>query len=67
MSKYKEFTDAQRRANDKYLQKLDSFSLRTPKETGAAIRKAAAHAGQSTNAYILQAVIARMESEKDDI
>ena len=67
MSKYIKFTDAQRRANDKYLQKLDSFSLRTPKETGAAIREAAARAGQSTNAYILQAVLARMENEKQDI
>ena len=67
MGKYKEFTDAQRRANDKYLQKLDSFSLRTPKETGAAIREAAARAGQSANAYILQAVLTRMENERKDI
>ena len=67
MSKYVKFTDAQRRANDKYLQKLDSFSLRTPKETGTAIREAAARAGQSVNTYIIEAVIARMESEKEDI
>ena len=54
-------TDAQKRAVKKAQSKCDAIMLRPPKEEGAAIRAAAAAAGQSTQQYILQAVQERME------
>lgn len=40
---------------------FDYFGIRPDKETGAAIRQAAAAAGQSVQRYILDAVQSRME------
>lgn len=57
-------TDAQIRASVKYNQSRDYFGLRPDKAEGAAIRAAAAGAGQSVQGYILQAVRERMEREK---
>ena len=54
---------ARRRTNDAYNAKCDYISLRPLKPDGAAIRAAAAAAGQSLQGYILQAVRARMERE----
>ena len=54
-------TDAQKRAVKKAQSKCDAIMLRPPKEKGAAIRAAAAAAGQSNQQYILQAVQERME------
>lgn len=54
---------ARRNANDAYNAKCDYISLRPIKADGAAIRAAAAAAGQSLQGYILQAVRARMEQE----
>ena len=45
----------------KYQEKRDAIMLRPPREKGLEIRKAAAAAGQSVQAYILQAVEMRME------
>ena len=44
----------------KYQAKCDAIMLRPPKEEGIQIRKAAAEAGQSVQAYILEAVKERM-------
>lgn len=66
MSKYVKFTDAQRRANDKYFEKLDSFSIRTTKEHGQAIRDAAARAGVSLNQFVLDAINKKLENESTD-
>lgn len=52
-----------RRNNDNYNAKCDAITIRPLKATGAAIRAAAAAAGQSLQGYILQAVRARMEQE----
>lgn len=57
-------TEAQKRASINYNKKQDSITLRPPKETGAAIRAAAAKAGQPLQVYVLQAVQDRMDKEK---
>ena len=57
-------TEAQKRASTNYNRKQDNIMIRPDKETGAAIRAAAAAAGMSVQAYILQAVRAWMESER---
>lgn len=57
-------TDAQRRAVIAYNKRQDNIMVRPSKETGAAIRAAAAAAGQSVQRYILDAVAARMAAEQ---
>ena len=57
-------TEAQKRASINYNRKQDNIMIRPTKESGAEIRAAAANAGQSVQAYILQAVRERMEREK---
>lgn len=58
-------TDTER--TRRYQAKCDAIMLRPPKDRGAAIRAAAAEAGQPLQRYILDAVAARMaaESNKD--
>ncbi len=48
----------------RYQAKCDSITIRPPKEDGEAIRQAAANAGQSVTAYIMQAVQERMGKEQ---
>ena len=57
-------TEAQKRASTNYNRKQDNIMIRPTKEYGAEIRAAAANAGQSVQAYVLQAVRERMEREK---
>ena len=66
MGKYNGFTDARRRANDKYQGKLDSFSIRTTKEHGRIIRDAAKKAGVSLNQYVLDAIDKKLENDIQD-
>ncbi|MSC46637.1 hypothetical protein [Faecalibacterium prausnitzii] len=56
-------SDAKRRNNDKYNAKCDRITVWPLKQEGAAIRAAAAVAGQSLQGYILQAVRERMAKE----
>lgn len=56
-------TEAKKRNNANYTAKCDYINVRPLKAEGAAIRAAAAAAGQSLQGYILQAVRARMEQE----
>ena len=49
-----------RQSNDKYNAKCDRISARPMKSVGAAIRAAANAAGQSVQAYVLQACAERM-------
>lgn len=56
-------TEAQRRASINYNKRQDNIMIRPSKEEGAKIRQAAADAGQSVQAYILQAIKERMERE----
>lgn len=55
--------EAKRRNNDKYNAKCDAIQIRPLKPVGAAVRAAAKAAGQSVQAYILQACIERMKRE----
>lgn len=59
-------SEAQKRANIAYNRRQDSITLRPSKEEGAAIRQAAADAGQPLQRYVLDAVRARMDAEKMD-
>lgn len=54
-------TEAEKRAVLKYQQSRDNIMIRPDKEEGQRIREAAADAGQSVQAYILQAIRNRME------
>ena len=53
-------SEAQKRAVSKWTKSRDNIMIRPDKETGAAIRAAAAAAGQSNQQYILQATAERM-------
>lgn len=53
-------TAAEKQAVKKYQQSRDNIMIRPTKEEGAEIRTAAANAGESVQAYILQAVRERM-------
>lgn len=56
-------TEAQKRAVKKAQSKCDAIMLRPSKGEGAAIRQAAADAGQSVQGYILDAVRLKMASD----
>lgn len=56
-------SEAHKMASYKYNASRDSITIRPERSKGAAIRAAAAAAGQSLQGYILQAVRARMEQE----
>lgn len=49
--------------NKAHQDKLDRIVIQPRREEGAAIREAAAQAGQSLQAYVLQAVRERMQRE----
>lgn len=55
--------ESKRRNNDAYNAKCDRISARPLKPVGAAIRAAAQAAGQSVQAYVLQACAERMTRE----
>ena len=52
--------------NDYARNNYDRISLAPPKDEGQRIRQAAASAGQSVSAYILQAVRDRMEAGRGE-
>ena len=56
-------TEAQKRAVRKYQQGQDSITIRPSREDGAAIRAAAAAAGQPVQVYIKQACFERMQRD----
>ena len=58
-------TEAQKRAQRKYMEGVATIQIRTTAERRATIQTAAAAAGQSVNAYINQAIDARMEAPVD--
>lgn len=53
-------SEAKRRANIAYNRRQDSITIRPSKAEGARIRAAAAEAGMSVQAYILDALRARI-------
>ena len=56
-------SDAHKRASYKWNSSRDNIMLRPSKEEGQQIRDAAAKAGQSVQAYVLDAVRERMADE----
>ena len=56
-------TDAKRAGNARYLAKLKTITVRMQPEIAGTIQQAAQAAGESVNAYILEAVRRRMEQE----
>ena len=55
-------TEAQKRGNAAYNRRQDSITIRPSKQDGTAIRAAAAAAaGQSVQAYVIQACFERMQ------
>lgn len=59
-------SQAQIQANIRYNRSRDSITIRPSKEDGAAVRAAAAAAGQSVQGYIMQACSERMQRENHD-
>lgn len=59
-------TDAQKKATAKYLAGKKTFTIRVDPEEAKQIQKAAEKQGKSVNAYILDAVQARMEQEQTE-
>ena len=59
-------TEAEKRAVATYQKSRDNMMVRPTKEEGQQIRQAAASAGQSVQAYILQAVRERMERDTEE-
>ena len=53
-------TEAKKAGNARHVAKLDQIKIQPYKEEGERIRAAAAAAGQSVQAYILEAVRERM-------
>ena len=56
-------SEAKKAADRRYTQKLDQIMIRPYKEEGVAIRAAAAAAGMSVQAYVLDAVRKRMQRD----
>jgi len=56
------YTPAQKKAIQTYLKNQDEIKIRMPKGNKERIAAAAAAAGESVNAYIMNAISARMES-----
>lgn len=57
-------TEAQRRANDKYIKEnYQKLSISYPKEYCEAVKAAAKEAGESLAGYVKKAIDNRMESE----
>lgn len=63
--KKRPYTEAQARAQKKYLESLGEIRVRTTKEKKALIQDAAAAAGESMNEYALNAIEQRMQREND--
>lgn len=57
-------SEAKKAADKRYTQKLDQIMIRPYKEEGVAIRAAAANAGQSVQAYVLDSVRWRMKRDQ---
>ena len=62
---YKMPTQAHKDGNARHIAKLDIIKIQPYKAEGTAIRAAAADAGQSVQAYILQAIRERMERDNN--
>lgn len=60
----KEYTEAQRRATDKYQKKLASISIRVKEEEAERYKKAAQKCGMSLREFVLKSMDEKIENEK---
>lgn len=58
------YTDAQKRATEKYQKTLSNISIRVKKEDYVIYKEAAAAAGQSLRDYVLTALNEKIERDK---
>ena len=58
-------SEKKRQSNARYTEKCDFINIRPLRDQGAAIRAAAAAAGQSLQGYILQACSERMKRDAE--
>lgn len=58
-------TEAKKAGNARHIAKLDLIKVQPYKEEGTAIRKAAADAGMSLQAYVLEAIREKMERDSE--
>lgn len=63
--KKRPYTEAQARAQKRYMSAFEQIVLRTTKEKKALIQDAAAAAGESMNEYALNAIEQRIQREND--
>lgn len=59
-------SEAKLKANARHMATLDRIVIQPRKDIGESIRAAAAQAGQSVQAYILQSVMERMQRGEPD-
>lgn len=59
-------TEAQKRASVKWNASRDNIMIRPDKETGAQIRQAAAEAGKSVQAFILDILMESMAKDQKE-
>jgi len=57
-------SEAKKRCNAEHIKKLDQIKIQPYAEEGKLIREAAAAAGQSLQAYVLDAIRQRIERDK---
>ena len=57
-------TEAQRRAREKWLEKIEEIKFRVPKEEKKTIQEHAAKQGESVNAFINRAVHETIERDE---
>lgn len=58
-------TEAEKKAVREYQKRQDNIMIRPSKEEGARIRRAAANAGKSVQAFILDVLRERIEGEEN--
>lgn len=63
-STYKGFTDARKKANEKYLREtVEDIRIRVPKGEKAKIQAHATSTGESVNAFVIRAINEAMERD----
>lgn len=58
-------SEARKRANDKYIEKLDEIKTRVPKGRKAEIQAHAEQQGESLNGFIVRAIDETIERDKE--
>ena len=65
-STYKGFTEARKRGNARYMEKIDSIRIYVPKGKRETIKAHAAQNGESMNGFITRAIDETMKRDLDN-